>query len=326
MDFAAIIREVGRGAQGAKPLDVVQAQSLFAALLDGTVPDLETGALLAALRMKGESDAELQGFFIAAQARVGRFLPWAGGIRPVVLPSYNGARRQANLTPLLAGVLATLGVPTVVHGQSGSFGRVTSSALFAAAGWRIAESGERVDLAAGGPVFVPIETLCPGLARLLALRARLGLRNAAHSVVKLVDPFGGDSVVVAAGTHPPYLASMRTIGESAALNLLLLRATEGEPYANPRRRPGMVLLRAGQPVLELAAEHESLTALPSLPASVQVADTLAWGAQVMDGKQPLPRPLADQVAVCLVASGMVGDLPAAHRRIADRFLVGAGCC
>ena len=35
---------------------------------------------------------------------------------PVVIPSYNGARKQANLTPLLALLLSRLGLPVVVHG------------------------------------------------------------------------------------------------------------------------------------------------------------------------------------------------------------------
>ncbi|MFX8180047.1 glycosyl transferase, partial [Acinetobacter baumannii] len=55
MDYAALIKEVGRGARGARDLTRAQAENLFGAMLDGVVPDLELGALLIALRVKGES-------------------------------------------------------------------------------------------------------------------------------------------------------------------------------------------------------------------------------------------------------------------------------
>lgn len=326
MDFAEIIREVGRGAQGARALPLDQATALFGALLDGQVPDLETGALLAALRMKGESDEELQGFYLAAQHRYGGAMTIPCGVAgktlcPVVLPSYNGARRQANLTPLLGGMLDALGVPVLIHGMGQSFGRISSDAILRALGLPV--DGESFGALAAGsnPRFVPIEALAPGLARLLHLRARLGLRNAAHSVVKLIDPFGGKGLVVAAGTHPPYLKSMRRIAVATYANVLLLRATEGEPYANPRRRPAMELLVGGAPRLTIDGEHESLVGLPRLPVSMSVEDTVAWGREVLAGCMAVPSPLAFQVAACLVGVGMAADLSAGLRQVASRFLV-----
>lgn len=326
MDFAEIIREVGRGAQGARALPLEQATALFGALLDGQVPDLETGALLAALRMKGESDEELQGFYMAAQRRYGGALARpcevaGNALRPVVLPSYNGARRQANLTPLLGEMLVALGVPVLIHGMGQSFGRVSSEAILRAAGLPVEGESFGALAAGGGLRFVPIERLAPGIARLLALRARLGLRNAAHSVVKLLDPFDGKGLVVTAGTHPPYLASMRRIAVATGANVLLLRATEGEPYANPRRRPGMELLVGGESRLTIDGEHESLIGLPRLPDSMSVEDTLAWGREVLAGRMPVPSPLAFQVAACLVGVGMAADLSAGLRQVALRFVV-----
>ncbi|MFX7977252.1 hypothetical protein ABTK65_20635, partial [Acinetobacter baumannii] len=69
MDYAALIKEVGRGARGARDLTRAQAENLFGAMLDGVVPDLELGALLIALRVKGESADEVAGFLAAMQAR-----------------------------------------------------------------------------------------------------------------------------------------------------------------------------------------------------------------------------------------------------------------
>ncbi|XNM71340.1 hypothetical protein ACLK1Y_04395 [Escherichia coli] len=53
---------------------------------------------------------------------------------PIVIPSYNGARKQANLTPLLAMLLHKLGFPVVVHGVSEDPTRVITETIFALMG------------------------------------------------------------------------------------------------------------------------------------------------------------------------------------------------
>jgi hypothetical protein len=55
---------------------------------------------------------------------------------------------------------------------------------------------------------VPTEVLQPGLKRLLDVRAAVGLRNSAHSLVKLMNPCAGPAVIVSSYTHPEYAVSM----------------------------------------------------------------------------------------------------------------------
>ena len=52
-----------------------------------------------------------------------------------------------------------------------------------------------------GIAFAPLSVLAPGLANLLSLRARMGVRNSAHSLVKMIDPFRGEGVILAAATQ-----------------------------------------------------------------------------------------------------------------------------
>ncbi|MCX3354802.1 DNA-binding protein YbiB, partial [Escherichia coli] len=63
-----------------------------------------------------------------------RLTPPAGKPMPIVIPSYNGARKQANLTPLLAILLHKLGFPVVVHGVSEDPTRVLTETIFALLG------------------------------------------------------------------------------------------------------------------------------------------------------------------------------------------------
>lgn len=325
MKLAEVIREIGRGAAGSRPLDQAAACRLFGAILDGEVPDLELGAILAALRMRGETVEELTGFLEAASARLPGITPpvTAGGAVPVILPSYNGARRAANLTPLLALALRELGVPVLVHGGAGDFGRVTSAAVFAALDVPLSASGEEIGrrLAAEGLAVASVDVLFPVLASLLALRARLGLRSAAHSIVKLLDPFVGGGLVVAAGTHPPYLESMRRILVARNARGLVMRATEGEPYANPRRRPAMELVDGAGGETLVDGEHDSLAALPNLPGAIDAATTAEWTRAVLAGREQLPASLACQLGACLVGVGAAPSVAAALPRVAERFRI-----
>ncbi|MCX8146464.1 MAG: DNA-binding protein YbiB [Azovibrio sp.] len=318
MNFSQYIREIGRGAEGAGDLSMADAEWLYGAMLDGGVPDLELGAILLALRMKGETCAEMQGFLAAAQARSYALTRPATAIRPVVLPSYNGARKGANLTPLLALLLHRFGVPVLVHGLLEGFGRVTTGQVFRELGIMPASSLQQVQqtLAQGGLAFAPLSLLSPGLTDQLALRARLGLRNCAHSLVKMLDPFAGEGVLVAAATHPPYLDLMRAILQARNQRAVLLRATEGEPFANPKRRPRIEYIRDGLCSTLFEAEHDSIKALPHLPDGADARGTAEWTLKVLDGGIPLPLPLANQLVCCLYASGCARDFNEAKALVA----------
>jgi hypothetical protein len=66
-----------------------------------------------------------------------------------------------------------------------------------------------------GPAAWPIATdrvaACPALKRLLDVRRVVGLRNPAHSLVKLMNPCAGPAVVVGSYTHPEYAVSMAAV-------------------------------------------------------------------------------------------------------------------
>ncbi len=65
---APFIKEIGRGVKGARSMSRDDAHRLYAAMLEGRVSDLELGAILLAMRIKGESVDELAGFMDAASA------------------------------------------------------------------------------------------------------------------------------------------------------------------------------------------------------------------------------------------------------------------
>jgi len=306
MNYTEIIKEVGRGKDGATDLDQDTACALYGDMLDGCVPELELGALLVAFRIKGESEAEMLGFHQAMQARVGQLQQPAGKPLPVVISSYNGARRQANLTPLLALLLAREGLPVLVHGPLTDPKRVTTAQVFAELGVPACDSLEQAQarLDAGEVAFVTPKVLSPGLDALLELRWRLGVRNSTHTLAKLADPFGGNSLKIVSVTHPDYIARMGSLFTAAKLRAILSRGTEGEVYANPKRCPQLDFFANGEQRILAEAEEGSIGVVPVLPASMDAVVTARWIEQALAGTAPIPEPILTQVKCCLQGVGV----------------------
>jgi len=291
MGISHYIKEIGRGKDGARPLSREQAADLMGQVLDGTVTDLEVGGFCLAMRIKGETPDEMAGFLDAAHARLQR-VP-TGPRTTVVIPSYNGARKLPGLTPLLALLLARRGAAVVVHGTPTEERRVFTAEVFTALGQ--APLTAICPVRAREAVFVPTELLCPSLKRLLDVRRTVGLRNPAHSLVKLMNPCSGPALVVSSYTHPEYAVSMAETFARIGAHALLLRGTEGEPVADARRLPRIESFRDGQRHLLQEAQSGPLAALPDLPVQTDAASTAAYSQAVLDGSLPVPVPIAQQM-------------------------------
>jgi anthranilate phosphoribosyltransferase len=299
---AKYIKEIGRGVNGARALPREDAQALFDAMLAGRVSDLELGAVLLAYRIKGEAPHELAGMLDAAHDHCAPLA--APADKPVVvIPSYNGARKQPNLVPLLAMLLARDGVPTLVHGIREFPGRVTSMALFEALGVPLcatAQSAEAQLGAASNPLAaLPIDVLSPALSQLLDKRAIIGLRNSAHTVVKMLQPVGGHSRrgIAALQLHPP-----RISGNADRVFLARTRQRDagpgyrGEVVADARRSSRIDWLHDGHQRTMVDPVGGSVADVPELPQGTDIAETAAWIRKVLDGAEPVPAPVATQVA------------------------------
>lgn len=291
MGIGMYIKEIGRGKDGARALTRPQAQDLFGQVLDGSVSDLEVGAFCLAMRIKGETPEEMAGFLDATALRLQR-IPNAG--RPVVvLPSYNGSRKLPVLTPLLALLLAREGLPVVLHGTATESSRVSAQNVLLALGVPAQSAIEPI--ADGSVQWVPTSLLSPGLQRLLEVRRVVGLRNPGHSLVKLMNPCRADALVVSSYTHPEYAHSMSATLSLLGGRALLMRGTEGEPVADPRRTPAMDAIEAGHIIRVQAAQEGPLAQLPGLPAPDAEA-TARWIREVLADRQAVPTPIALQVA------------------------------
>ena len=307
---ARFIKEIGRGVNGARSLTRADADLMYAAMLDGRVSDLELGAILLAMRIKGESVDELAGFLDAAERSFEQLPAPAGDYAPIVIPSYNGSRKMPNLTPLLALLLARAGAPVLVHGVLHDPGRVTTAEIFHELGLPPAGTAQaaQAEFARGVPVFMPIDMLAPKLAHQLSLRRILGVRSSTHTIVKIMQPFVQPALRLTSYTHPEYLEMLAAYFTTAAPpergDAFLMRGTEGETVANARRAQQIDWFHERQRTV-LVQKQEPVDEMPPLPPTSDASATASWIRDALAGAQPVPQPIAEQVEHCLLVSRQI---------------------
>jgi anthranilate phosphoribosyltransferase len=293
------LRELARGKNGARDLTREQARTLFSAVFAGEVSDVALGALLVALRVKGETLAELTGMMDALQPHIRPMeMPVRRAI-PVLIPSYNGARKLANLVPLLALLLAREDVPVLVHGVHQEATRVGTFEILERLGHpcvgSVDEAEERLDR--HKLAVVPIGVLSPDLAMVIAIRLETGVRNSGHTLAKLLLPSGtapGAACRLISVTHPDFLKLLRDYFTAAPANVFLMRGVEGEAVVRLHSPQPIEEMKAdGAPVTHLIGEGEADFPLPARDAAL----TAQWTRDALDGKARIPGAIAREVSL-----------------------------
>lgn len=292
------LKEIARGRHGARDLTREQARALFAAAFAGELTDLAMGAMLVAYRIKGETAEELAGMMEALAPHLQPVRMPTRRALPVVIATYNGARKLPNLLPLLALLLARDGIPVLLHGAEQEPQRVSAFDVLALLGHPRAASLAQAEqaLEQSSLAALPIGVLSPPLAGMLDARLGTGVRNTAHTLAKMLLPgnLPGDAAFrLMAVTHPDFQALMREHFAAFPGHVFLMRGVEGEP---------VVRLHAPQPIEQIDPAGGLVTRLlrdceaPPLPARDAEA-TARWTQDVLAGKIAPPAALAQQAAL-----------------------------
>jgi anthranilate phosphoribosyltransferase len=305
-DASTYIKEIGRGPDNARSLSREQMFDLFSAMLQGRVHDVSLGAVMMALRTKGESTTEIAGALDAVQTH--SFRLGLDNDRPCVsIASYNGARLNANLTPLLACLLARQGLNVVVHGLDVVSGRTTTSQIMRALNLHgeqdLTQEQMRHQLDQRLPVFMRTETICVGLRQMLDLRSIMGVRNISHTIAKMMNPFSCNSALrLVSFTHPEFNERQTEYFTTYGGHALIMRATEGEVVASTKRAAKIQWIKEGVSRTLRAAQSNVMNAPLGLPTFNDAMATADWIQSVLAGKTAVPLAIADQVQAILEAS------------------------
>jgi anthranilate phosphoribosyltransferase len=310
MTFGTYIRRL-TPAWGESNLDEQEAYQLFSALLDGGIPDLELGAIALSLAIWPVALTQLIGFQRASAQRVTRLYSPRNGLKPVLLPAYGGAREQPNLLPLLALLLTRFNVPVLLHGTLDGGERIAAAYVLRELGIMPCANAQQAQSALEDSLlaFVPVGVLCPGLAAMLALGGRLGVPSGIHTLVaKLLDPFDGRALKLAAAEADSDLDRLREFFRATGFDAIVLRTADGEPVADPRRRPRIEYCTQGRCSVLFEEDLGTVETAARLPSGADAQATAHWIRSALAGEEALPQPLVNQLACCLYAAGYTSDM------------------
>jgi len=207
------------GREGAaEALDMVMA---------GEVDPIQTGALLIALRAKGETAAELAGLASVVRDRSERVVV---NRSPVVdTCGTGGGRSTFNVSTAAAFVVAGAGVAVAKHGNRSATSRSGSADVLEALGARIdlspAAVGECIDRTGIGFMFAPAHH--PAFRHIVPVRRALAVRTIFNLLGPLTNPAGVRRQVIGV-SDPAYLDRIaQALLELGAEHALVVSSADG---------------------------------------------------------------------------------------------------
>ena len=184
--FKPLLAKVATGAS----LTQAEAQSAFDNLLSGEVTPAQMGGFLMALRVRGESVAEITGAVTAMRAKMLRVDAPAGAID--IVGTGGDGHGSYNVSTLAAIIVAGCGVAVAKHGNRAASSRSGSSDVLTALGVRIGLPSAAVSacIARAGIGFMMAQSHHAAMRHVGPARAELGTRTIFNLLGPLSNPAG----------------------------------------------------------------------------------------------------------------------------------------
>ncbi|MBM5803467.1 MAG: anthranilate phosphoribosyltransferase [Cyanobacteria bacterium K_DeepCast_35m_m2_155] len=247
--FRELIGKVGSGEHTSTGLTREEARTAMDLMLQGTVSDAQMGAFLIAHRIRRPLPLELTGMLDSYRSH-GPALETPGQRALCFGVPYDGRSRTAPLLPLLALMLASAGVPVVLHGGNPmpvKYG-VTLAELFAALGieWRgLSLNALQQRLSTHQLALSHQPDHFPDADRLLTARDEIGKRPPVASLELLWTPHRGDHLLVSGFVHPPTeKRAWEALAAAGETEVLTVKGLEGSTDL-PTSRAGITARRRG---------------------------------------------------------------------------------
>jgi len=185
-------------------LCIEEAEALMGEIFNGFT-DAQIGALLIALRMKGESASEIAGMAKKMRSSAIRINPRVQGTLVDTCGTGGDASNTINVSTAAAIVTASCGVPVAKHGNYAVSSKCGSANVLAEIGINISPKPEAVQEAIEtlGIGFMLAPLFHPAMKRVGQLRRELGMRTVFNILGPLTNPAGARAQVV--GVYDPRL-------------------------------------------------------------------------------------------------------------------------
>ena len=178
---------LGRLAAGER-LTEQEAEALFSSVMQGEASSAQIAGLLTALRLRGETRAELTGAVRAMRARMTTVEAPPGALD--VCGTGGDGAHTLNVSTATAFVVAACGVPVAKHGNRALSSRSGGADVLAALGLPLDQTPDelRLQLRETGLAFLFAPNHHPALRHAAAARAELGFRTIFNLLGPLSNP------------------------------------------------------------------------------------------------------------------------------------------
>ncbi len=232
-----ILKRVCRGCMNPGHITKEEAKSVFDNILKGKGDPVQISAFLTGMRMKGETQEELEGFYeatVSLQRDIGSRVENELDLGV----NYDGKIKTPHILPSAIFIAMGCGVNMSSHGTEGvpakfgpSFIKVlgkminTEGSLFVKEGFRYADQKEFV----------------PELYKLKEIRKRLGFRTFINVIEKLLNPFNAENIITSVAHNPYFEKVYNLLLKAGFKRITVVKGVEGgiEPY--PDRKTTLML-------------------------------------------------------------------------------------
>ncbi|GAB4215917.1 MAG: anthranilate phosphoribosyltransferase [Synechococcales cyanobacterium] len=264
-----------------------QAELLMNAWLDSEVPEVLSGAILAALQAKGVTASELAGMArVLQRAAVGERLT----AFPVLIDTCGTGGDGAgtfNISTAVAFVVSAAGIPVAKHGNRSASSKVGSADVLEALGVNLAATPDQIRAAVSevGITFLFAPHWHPAMRAVMSIRKTLKVRTIFNLLGPLVNPLGPNRQVVGvydSGLVPTVAAALGLLGCERAI---VLHSREGMDEAGLEQPTDLGVLQHGEVTTRsiLAADVDLTPAPRQALQGGELADNVAIMQAVLQG-------------------------------------------
>ena len=288
-----------------------EAEATFGSLLSGEATPAQMGALLMALRLRGETVEEITGAVAAMRARMITIEAPPDAID--IVGTGGDGHGTYNVSTLAAIIVAACGVPVAKHGNRAASSRSGSSDVLSALG--VAVGGAPADtqrcLADAGLCFMSAQTHHASMRTIAAVRSELGVRTIFNLLGPLSNPAGVTRLLVGVYAREWLEPLARVLGELGATRAWLVHGSDGLDEITTTGPTSVVELNEGAiRHFELAPEDIGLprATLSELEGGDPSHNAAALRSVLAGTKGPYRDIACFNAAAALVIAGKTADL------------------
>ena len=224
------IREAIRVAVDGQELTIEQSTAAMDAIMSGEIPGSQIAALVTALRMKGETVAEIAGFASAMRAHSLK-VPVDAETTPLLDTCGTGGdhSNSFNISTTATFAIAAAGVRIAKHGNRAQSSRCGSADLLEALGVSVELTGDEVagsvDEIGVGFMFAP--AFHPAMRFVGPTRKEIGIRTVFNILGPLTNPAGAGHQLIGVG-HPDIAQKLaEVLSMLGSVRAVLVHSEEG---------------------------------------------------------------------------------------------------